>query len=177
MKKFIQFILLLSFPLCSVAQNSTEHYGVFFFNDSLLVPGNTNFVYDNISGDISGWWDHTMSENPDSLFIDAKPGGGFYEYFDKKGNGAKHATVILADRGKILRFEGPLGLSGRAIQMVTTYNFYSQGKDSTKILLTVNASGQVQKGLKEIVASVWHHFLHERFSPYIIKQFNIQNGR
>ncbi len=53
--------------------------------------------------DTNDWWDHSFAENPEKLFIEARPGGGFYEIFDTQGNGARHATVIYAERGKMLR--------------------------------------------------------------------------
>jgi len=42
-------------------------------------PGDPVFVYDHLTGDISEWWDHSFSEKPYKLFIEARPGGGFYE--------------------------------------------------------------------------------------------------
>lgn len=38
--------------------------------------GRTTPRYDAIRGDISGWWDHSISEKPYRLYIEAKPGGG-----------------------------------------------------------------------------------------------------
>ena len=35
-------------------------------------------------------------------YIEPRPGGGFIEIFDDEGNGVLHATVIYADRGKLL---------------------------------------------------------------------------
>ena len=78
-------------------------------------PGGTVFVFDHLTGDISAWWDHSFSPNPYHLYIEARPGGGFYEIFDNAGDGAIHATVILAKRGEMFRMEGPLGLSGQAL--------------------------------------------------------------
>jgi hypothetical protein len=79
----------------------------------------------------------------------------------------KHATVIYSDRGKMLRFDGPLGLSGKAIQLVTTYEFTEAGTDSTTLKLSVHGAGEMEDGLPAAIESVWHHFLFERFKPYI----------
>jgi len=144
-----------------------EKYNVFSFEKEVTLPGNPDVIYDAITGDISGWWDHSFSKNPYKLFIEAKPGGGFYEIFDEEGNGALHATIIYADRGKILRFDGPLGLSGTAIQLVCTYHFEAVKKDSTKLKLEVHASGETAEGLPAIVEKVWEHFIFDRFKPYI----------
>ncbi len=166
-KLLITFTLIFFLAVQSEAQESKARYDVFSFEKQLTLPGTTTQIYDAITGDISGWWDHSFSEKPYKLYIDAIPGGGFYEIFNAGGDGVKHATVIYSDRGKMLRFEGPLGLSGRAIQMVTTYEFSAAGSDSTTLKLSVHAAGEVEEGLPAIVESVWEHFLFERFKPFI----------
>ena len=167
-KNLILAIILIFFSSSLVfAQELKPKYDVFSFEQQLTLPGTTTQIYDAITGDISGWWDHTFSETPYKLYIEAIPGGGFYEIFNAGGDGVKHATVILSDRGKMLRFDGPLGLSGKAIQMVTTYEFTAAGADSTTLKLSVHGAGEVDEGLPAIVESVWKHFLFERFKPYI----------
>ncbi len=174
MKKNLPFqinIILISFLLLILndikAQAEKPLYDVFSFDQELSLPGKPVDIYDAITGDISAWWDHSFSEKPYKLYIEAKPGGGFYEIFNEQGDGVKHATVIYADRGKLLRFEGPLGLSGKALQLVCTYTFLEKGDDSTSLKLSVHGAGEVEKGVPELVANVWHHFLFERFKPYI----------
>jgi hypothetical protein len=159
--------MALSFWIYSTAQETKARYDVFSFEQQLTLPGTTTQIYDAITGDITPWWDHSFSEKPYKLYIDAIPGGGFYEIFNAGGDGVKHATVIYSDRGKMLRFEGPLGLSGKAIQMVTTYEFSAAGPDSTLFKLSVHAAGEMEEGLPAQVESVWHHFIFERFKPYI----------
>jgi hypothetical protein len=169
MKKNLVFIFIpiICFSISLPAQETKIKYDVFSFGQQLTLPGTTIQVYDAITGDISGWWDHTFSDKPYKLYIDAIPGGGFYEIFNAGGDGVKHATVIYSDRGKMLRFDGPLGLSGKAVQMVTTYEFTAAGPDSTTLKLTVRGAGEVEEGLPAIVESVWHHFLFERFKPFV----------
>jgi hypothetical protein len=159
-------IIVLIICMCQNKKN-ISHYGVFSFEQQLSVPGSPEIVYDSITGDIRGWWDHSFSEKPYRMYIEAKPGGGFYELFNEKGDGALHATVILAERGKVLRFEGPLGLSGKAIQLVCTYEFSSLGSDSTLLKLSVHGCGEIQEGLPALVEKVWHHFLFEKFKPFM----------
>ncbi|MBI9071688.1 MAG: hypothetical protein JEY94_08810 [Melioribacteraceae bacterium] len=169
MKKFI--LILLFFTISISAQDSsiiTKECSVFSFKDSLTLPGSTMEIFDAVTGDISEWWDHSFYENPYKLYIEPKAGGGFYEVFNKEGDGALHATVIYSDRGKQIRFDGPLGLSGKALQLVCTYNFYAMENDSTKLVLSVNGSGEIDKGIPAIIKNVWFHFLHEQFEPYIL---------
>jgi hypothetical protein len=171
MKKILFPIMLLSLVILilspAAAQETKPKYDVFSFEQQITLPGTTTRIYDAMTGDISGWWDHSFSEKPYKLYIDAIPGGGFYEIFNAGGDGARHATVILSDRGKILRYDGPLGLSGKAIQMVTTYEFSTAGADSTLVKVSVHGSGEVDEGIPAKIESVWHHFLYERLKPYV----------
>lgn len=162
--------LIFFLPFLSIqAQDSLVPCRVFSFEQSISLPGSPEKVYDAVTGDISPWWDHSFSEKPYRLYIEPKPGGGFYEIFDEAGNGVKHATVIYADRGKLLRFEGPLGLSGMAVTLVCTYKFTATGSDSTLLSLSVHGAGEVPEGIPAIVEGVWHHFLFERLGPYLEK--------
>jgi len=51
--------------------------------------------------------------------------------------------------------------------LVTTYEFTAAGSDSTTLKLTVHGAGEVEEGLPATVESVWHHFLFDRFKPYV----------
>jgi len=171
MKSFLYPVIFLALVYnSSFAQDGTKtkaKYDVFSFDKEVTLPGKPEVIFDAVTGDISGWWDHHMSEHPKELFIEPTPGGGFWEIFDDEGNGVLHATVIYADRGKMLRFDGPLGLSGKAIQMVTTYEFKPAGKDSTLFKVSVHAAGEVGEGLPAMIEKVWDHFIFEQLKPYI----------
>ncbi|MBE0571310.1 MAG: SRPBCC domain-containing protein [Ignavibacteriaceae bacterium] len=171
MRPVIQLLFIVTaFSLATFSQdneNQKPKYDVFSFNKEVALPGTTEIIFDAVTGDISGWWDHSMSENPKEFYIEPVPGGGFWEIFDDEGNGVLHARVIYADRGKLLRFDGPLGLSGKAIQVVTTYQFEPVGTDSTLFKLSVHAAGEVDEGIPAIVERVWEHFIFEQFEPYI----------
>lgn len=164
---FLSIILLSWISFSALSQENAAKYDVFSFEMQANLPGTTTQIYDAMTGDVSGWWDHSFSEKPYKLYIDAIPGGGFYEIFNAGGDGVKHATVIYSDRGKMLRMDGPLGLSGKAVQMVTTYEFTAAGSDSTTVKLSVHAAGEVGEGIPALVESVWRHFLFDRFKPYV----------
>lgn len=149
------------------AQAPARSASVFDFAFEVTLPALPAEVFDALTGDISGWWDHHFVEKPLRLFIEAKPGGGFYEIFDTSGDGARHATVILAERGKRLRFDGPLGLSGLAVQMVTSYELAPSGKDATLLTVSVHGAGEVDDAVPASIEKVWKHFILERFKPYI----------
>ena len=164
---FLIILILVQINFAQKDNSSKANYDVFSFEKEVTLPGSPVVIFDAVTGNISGWWDHSMSENPKEFFIEPVPGGGFYEIFDDEGNGVLHATVIYADRGKLLRFDGPLGLSGMAIQFVTTYQFEPVGMDSTLFKVSVHAAGEVTEGLPAIVERVWEHFIFEQIEPYI----------
>jgi len=170
-KKLITGFLILLFVSKGFSQLKLQTAKTFSFSNELHFKGTPDFIYDHLTGDISAWWDHSFSKKPYKIFIEARPGGGFYEYFDSLGNGAKHAEVIYAQRGKKLRIEGPLGLSGKALQIVTTYNLEPIGADSTQLILEVNGNGAFENDVPAIVEQVWKHFLEDQFKPYIEKNF------
>lgn len=147
--------------------------GGFLVEEEVVLPGSPETIYDAVTGDLSGWWDHTFSESPVRLHLEPKPGGVFEEVFDESGDGALHATVRLAERGKRLVFEGPLGFSGHAIHMVHTYELEAVG-DSTRLHLTVRGVGEIEEGWAEAVDRVWHHFLVERLEPYVESGRHVQ---
>ena len=161
------FIIFSALLFAQQEEKSKPHFDIFSFEKEVTLPGTPEQIFDAATGDISGWWDHSFSENPKKFYIDPKPGGGFYEIFDDEGNGALHATVIYAQRPNLIRFDGPLGLSGRAVQIVTTYEFNYVGSDSTLMKVSVHGSGEMEEGMPEIVENVWHHFIYDRFKPYI----------
>lgn len=140
--------------------------GGFGFKHELVLPVTPEQAFDYITGDISGWWDHRMSESPLRLYIDPRPGGGFFEIFDEQGNGVQHAQVIYAERGKRLTMRGPLGLNGHAIDLVCTYRLAAD-PGGTLLTMEGRAAGELQPGWPEAVAGVWHHFLFERLLPHV----------
>ena len=163
-------LLILMIPLVLAGCNASDQTGeskTFQFEMNFTFPGSPVFVYDHLTGDISDWWDHSFSAHPHKLYIDARPGGGFYEIFDESGDGAKHATVIFAKRGEMLRMEGPLGFSGQALTLVCTYTLNDSGEESTLLTLHVNGAGEFSDETPAVVKQVWEHFLWEQFKPYI----------
>lgn len=132
----------------------------------VTLPGSPERAYDAATGDIAPWWDHTWKKDPKKLVIEPWAGGGFWEIWNDQGEGVRHATVTWAERGKRLRFEGPLGLAGNGITLVTTWDFAANG-DSTTLTCTSNLSGAVPPGLEQAVDQVWTHFLTGRLKPYV----------
>lgn len=140
--------------------------GGFKISQVVMLPGSPERAYDAATGDIAPWWDHTFHDKPLRLVIEPWAGGGFWEIWNAEGEGVKHATVTWAERGKRLRIDGPLGLAGNAITLVTTWDFAAKG-DSTQLTCTANLAGAVPPGLEKAVDGVWRHFLGEGLKPYV----------
>lgn len=140
--------------------------GGFELTYELVLPGSPEVVFDAMTGEISDWWDHHVSGNPRSIRIEPRPGGHFLEIYDDAGNGAAHARVLRADRGKQLIFSGPLGFAGEPLEMVTTYDYEAAG-DSTRVKVRVTGAGRVEEEWPALVDGVWKHFLFERLEPHV----------
>lgn len=167
--RFLSFsaLLLLLVPTPNLRSETKEiKTAAFQIQQEVVLAAKPDAVYDAVTGDISGWWDHHISEHPKKMYIEARPGGCFCEIFDDLGNGAQHAVVIYAERGKKLRFTGPLGFSGMAVDAVTTYEFLPDPV-GTKLRVTMNIVGQIDEPTAQAVDAVWRHFLVERLKPYI----------
>ncbi|MDH3216459.1 MAG: SRPBCC domain-containing protein [Candidatus Krumholzibacteria bacterium] len=160
----VTVLLLTTGPAgARVIKSSTAGFSL---EHELVLPVSPGEAFDAMTGDISGWWDHSFSGTPKALYIEPRPGGGFYEIFDDSGDGALHASVTYADRGRLLRFVGPLGLAGNAFTMSVTVT-YEPHADGTLVKLSVNSMGIMEDGWDEAVDQVWHHFLFERLKPYV----------
>lgn len=159
-------VVLAGMPASLGGDTRQTNAGGFVVEHEIVLPANPEAVYDALTGDISGWWDHTFSKQPKKLYIEARPGGGFYEIFNDAGDGVRHATVIYAERGKRLRFVGPLGFSGQAVELVTTFDLKAD-PPGTRLHLTCSVLGQISEGWDKQVDAVWHHFLFDRLKQYI----------
>lgn len=169
-RKLYAFLLVAMLALCVAAPGRADtreiQTGAYVVEQEIVLPATPTEVYDAVTGDISAWWDHHFSEHPKRFYLEAKPRGCFCEIFNDADDGVQHATVIDAERGKRLRFDGPLGLSGSAVSVVTTYEFRAEGT-GTRLHVSVHVAGEMGPfGGKEVDA-VWHHFLFERLKPYI----------
>lgn len=160
-------LLVLLLPAAASGEVVKKSSDAFAIRIEVILPDTPEAVYDATTGDISGWWDHHFSEKPLKFFIEARPGGGFYEIFDESGDGVLHGTVTWAQRGKSLRLVGPLGLAGNAVTGVWTLTYEPHGEKGTRLTLDGRMSGALEEGWAEVVDSVWNHFLVEQLKPYV----------
>jgi uncharacterized protein YndB with AHSA1/START domain len=126
-------------------------------------------VFEAATGDVSPWWDHSFSLQPSELVIEPVFGGRFYERFeDGSQDGALHARVIYVDAPAQLRLNGPLGLSGRALDLVSSWSL-EEVHDGTATRFTVDLAmtGEVDADLAQVVTNVWIHFIDGRLKPYV----------
>lgn len=158
---------LALFVATAAAELTKGETGAFTVVHKATVPVDPATAYDHLTGDISGWWDHSFETEPKRFFIEPRPGGGFYEYFDEDGeNGVVHGTVIFARRGERLTFRGSLGFNGRALDLVVTYTLTAVD-EGTRVKVECRGAGEMQEGWAAAVDGVWHHLLIERYVPYV----------
>lgn len=166
--------VLIAVPAAATAQSAAPKLpapvmlatGGFAVEHTVTLAGTPDSVFAALTGDLLPWWDHYFTQGrPARLYLEPELGGCFCEEFDTRGNGARHAVVTYVDAGKRLTFEGPLGLAGNAIHMVTTYELAARG-DSTVLTVKSRVSGEAREGWAAAVNGVWHHFIVERFKPY-----------
>jgi len=138
----LQVALLLCAQLSAVAEIKETKLSGFTIEQEIVLPGSPAEVYDAVTGDITPWWDHYFSATPKRLYVEPRPGGGFYEIFNDAGDGALHATVIYAERGKRLRYTGPLILSGKVADFAVTYDL-APDPGGTRFHMTANVAGQL----------------------------------
>ena len=170
-RKTVVILCLLIFLLSNtaLAQVRTRSTGAFTFTIGGAMKGTPEEIYDAVTGDITPWWDHTQSENPLRMYVEPRPGGAFMEIFNESGEGVRHAVVTAAQRGELLRYEGPLGLAGFAVHMVTTWTFEPTGSGRTRVTVEVHGAGEMQEDWPGVIEKTWRHFIFDRLQPYLAK--------
>lgn len=152
-------------PAAAPAAAPAHPLASFAFAVETDVPLDPLAAYDAFANDLGRWWDHTFSGDPAAFYLEARPGGGFYELFDEGGDGVLHATVTWAERGKRLVFRGPLGLHGKAVDLVSDVSF-APAAGGTRVRVDVHVAGEVEPESAPLIESVWRHFLVERYALY-----------
>ncbi|MCP2677975.1 SRPBCC domain-containing protein [Maricaulaceae bacterium NA33B04] len=134
----------------------------------VLIEAPIEEVFDAATGDVTGWWDHSFSLNPAEMVIEPVFGGRFYErLYADRNDGALHATVIYVDAPTKLTMNGPLGLSGRAVDLVSAWTLSEPELGGTEFTVDLSMAGEVDSDLASAVAGVWDHFIRERLKVYI----------
>ena len=126
-------------------------------------------VFEAATGDVTGWWDHSFWPNPAEMVIEPRFDGRFYERFEAgSDNGTLHARVIFVRAPHQLRLHGPLGLSGRAFDLVTSWSLAEiDAGEATAFTVELHMAGEVDAELAGIVRSVWVHFIDDRLRPWV----------
>jgi len=160
--------LLLLLPAAAGAETAPVPAGAFAFTFTVTLPAAPAQVWAAATGNVLPWWDHSMSGDPHAMVIEPRPGGLFLETFDASGDGVAHAVVTYARRPQMLRMEGPLGLAGHAIHMVTTWTLApGAAPGTTDFTVEVHAAGEVHEGWPDVVEATWRHFIDERLRAYL----------
>jgi hypothetical protein len=160
-------MLLTLLAAAAQAEIRTAPSGAFSFTLSGDMKGTPAEVFAAATGDITPWWDHTMSGDPLKMYVEPVLGGAFMEIFNEQGDGVRHAVVTGVVKNEMLRYEGPLGLAGHALHMVTTWTFAPAGEGRTTVSVEVHGAGEVHDGWPEVIEKTWRHFLFERLQVYL----------
>jgi len=161
-------ILVLILAVAALASGTPSSCSVFEFSFTVELPAPPPVAWNSATGNIGDWWDHSMSKDPYKLVIEAWPGGQFREEFDSEGNGVVHADVTYSQQNEKLRMDGPMGLAGYAVHMVTTWTFApGETKGTTLMTVEVHAAGEILEGWDSLVEKTWHHFIEDRLVPYL----------
>jgi hypothetical protein len=118
------------------------------------VPGDPARAYAAVVA-VGKWWDpeHTYSGDAANLSIDPRPQGCWCEKLPGQG-GVRHLTVMYADPGKTLRFEGGLGpLQAMGVAGSLAFVFRPAEK-GTAVELSYVVGGYNPKGFQDIAAGV-----------------------
>lgn len=125
-------------------------------------------VWAAATGDVTGWWDHSMFPDPEIMRIEPAPGGRFLERPSADGDdGTLHATVIHVQAPRVLRLHGPLGLSGRAFDLVTTWTLEAPAREATQFSVELRMAGEIDAPTAAMVRGVWTHFIEGRLKPFV----------
>jgi len=149
------------------AEVTEREVRAFEITKQVLLPGTPMDAWNALTGDISGWWDHTFSKDPVSFRIEPFVGGHFIEETGPMGAGVIHGDVIYALPGKKLVLDGPLGFIDYAVQTVHSFSFDDNGDGTTTLSLRLGFVGEYQDGWAEALDVVWDHFLVERLKVYM----------
>ena len=148
-----------------------EPFEVQGFNTTITVEIDAprDVVFEAATGDVTGWWDQSFWPDPAEMVIEPQIGGRFYERFEAgSDNGTLHARVIFVRAPEQLRLHGPLGLSGRAVDLVTSWTL-TEGEtpDTTLFRIDLAMMGDIDAELAGVVRSVWVHFIEARLKTYV----------
>lgn len=140
----------------------------------VVIEAPRDTVFDAATGDITGWWDHSFALDPHVLHIEPVADGRFYEQMRAgSDDGALHARVIYVDAPEQLRLHGPLGLSGQAIDLVSSWTLSETDQGHTRFRVDLAMMGEIDSELAGIVRDVWVHFIDARLKPYVEAQCHL----
>lgn len=108
--------------------------------------------------DVASWWDsdHTFSGSSQNLSLEPRPNGCFCEKLPG-GGGVRHAVVLYADPGRLLRMEGSLGpLQEHALTGILTFSIEGApaGGRGSRVTLTYRVGGHFEGGLTRLAPIV-----------------------
>ena len=125
-----------------LAEQNTMNSLVHNIEQEIIVNADVSTVYNSLL-DVNGWWAHRMSKSPDSLRLETKVGGRFWETRDgSEDNGALWGTVTSIEPNDHIQLSGSIGMQGAILGNVVLCTI-PQEDNSTKITLSHQFVGEV----------------------------------
>lgn len=96
--------------------------------------------------DVDGWWSHRYAQIPDSLRLEAKVGGRFWETRDgSEANGVLWGTITSIKPNDHITIQGSIGMPGAVLGTVTICT-NPQDDGTTQVTLSHQFMGDVPEG-------------------------------
>lgn len=102
------------------------------------------------------WWDkdHTYSDDPANLYMDAQATGCFCERIPDSKGSVEHAHILYIAPGRMIRMVGSLGpLQAEAVTGTLTFKFDPEG-EKTRVTMTYVVGGYVRAGADTLAPKV-----------------------
>lgn len=123
-------------------------------------------VFDALTGDVSAWWGrpYVHSERARAVHVEPKVGGRCWEDWGG-GEGALYATVTKVERPRLLRLDGPFGMSGLC-HSVVTYSLEAAAA-GTLVKVSHSAAGEIDEEARRDYTMGWEDLLRTRFPAFV----------
>lgn len=109
--------------------------------------------------DVNKWWAHRMSRLPDSLRLEAKVGGRFWETRDgSEDNGALWGIVTSIEPNDHIQLSGSIGIQGAVLGNVVICTI-PQDDGTTKVTLSHHIIGDIPEGTLDGYDKGWAYHL------------------
>ncbi len=129
----------------------------------IVIEADPSRVFKAITTGTAIWWSapHLQRQSANDLVMEPKIGGRFYERWTISHHdtcGALHATVTAIDPPKLLRLQGPFGMTERAAWGTASIELKGI-KDGTHVHFSYHAFGELDEAIEVEYSRGWADLL------------------